>query len=483
MIYLIQTNLNVFYCVAQLISPNNINSLSRQPIQTLVFPLPAQIFISLSPWEFNVSIMLPICQPNFPKDSFTKKKLPPLSRSLFRLDNQIRNKFDRLVQIRHSQHWFIFAIDTLLKASDSRASATSVPQVADQVEETHHKVETGQPRTRRSEVKRVNFGRHTAHRVQRTQRSVSHVLSRAASLPRLNVILDFVQVQTVSTAQGLQPRALEIPETHRFTAENDFASRRAHQVFTQTGGALCRTDVSTQALVADQEGQSLRLRSFRARRAVEFAGVSSVVEPDKAASDESHQGQSAQAVRQVSFARPDYGATSPAERLGQNVPSTASDTNQAKPDVTADDVFHVVDADNPAFATKRRANQVAKNHSRVQSGVSNDPHVAAAWSPSVIDTAEEHGFSYQQQSATSQQNQVVADDVGHLVLIFPVVAEERRVFFENFRAANGVINAAQTENSRGNQVKNADYEEGEDSRNFTAGADAPTQSSDVGHQD
>jgi hypothetical protein len=86
-----------------------------------------------------------------------KKSSRRASWSFFRLDNQIRNKLYRLVQIRHSQHWLIFAIDPLLKASDSSASATRVPQVADPEEETHHKVETGQPRTRRSEVKRVNF--------------------------------------------------------------------------------------------------------------------------------------------------------------------------------------------------------------------------------------------------------------------------------------------------------------------------------------
>jgi hypothetical protein len=44
--------------------------------------------------------------------------------------------------------------------------------------------------------------------------------------------------------------------------------------------------------------------------------------------------------------------------------------DDANPDVTADDVFHVVDTNNPAFTTKRRSRQITENgRSRVEGGI------------------------------------------------------------------------------------------------------------------
>jgi hypothetical protein len=55
---------------------------------------------------------------------------------------------------------------------------------------------------------------------------------------------------------------------------------------------------------------------------------------------------------------------------------------------------------------------------------------------------------------------VEADDVGHLVLIFPVVAEEGRIFFQDFRTTNGVIDTAEAEHSGGNQVEHTHHKVG-----------------------
>jgi len=79
---------------------------------------------------------------------------------------------------------------------------------------------------------------------------MGHVLSGATSLPGLNIVLDLVK------SRPLGPRSTSTkerghPKAHRFT-EDDFASGRAHQVFTSR--ALSRTYVRTQALVTNQEG-------------------------------------------------------------------------------------------------------------------------------------------------------------------------------------------------------------------------------------
>jgi len=60
--------------------------------------------------------------------------------------------------------------------------------------------------------------------------------SAATSLPGLNIVLDLVQIKTIGT-RAAASKERGHPKAHRFT-EDDFASGRAHQVFTQTQSGL-----------------------------------------------------------------------------------------------------------------------------------------------------------------------------------------------------------------------------------------------------
>ncbi len=228
-----------------------------------------------------------------------------------------------------------------------------MPEVTNKEEETKDEVMGSQPRTGAHIVHSVDFSCHTTHRVQRTDRRVGHEFSRTAGLPRLNIILELVEIKTIGATSRLKPRCLHIPEAHGFTTEDDFTRGRAHQVFTQTGWALGLTDVGTQALVTDNKGEGLRLRSFRLGWAIKFAGVNGVVEPDVARCNEAHQRYSGKAVGKIGFTRPDQSPTCPAKGLGENVPDTATDADQTDVDVTTDHVFEVVNTDDPTFAAQR----------------------------------------------------------------------------------------------------------------------------------
>ena len=268
---------------------------------------------------------------------------------------------------------------------------------------------------------------------------MGHVFSRAAHLPGLNIILELVEAQAVGAPQGLQPGTAEVPEAHGLTTEDDLAGGRAHQVLTKTGGAHGRTDVGAEALVTHQEGEALGLGGFGVCGAVKLRGIGGVVEPDVSRGDEAHKAQGAEAVAQVGLTIPDEGATHPAEGLGDCVPDAAEDADQADPDVAADDVFHRVDPDDPALATEGCAGEIAEDHAGAEGWVGDDAHIATTRGPGVINTAEEHGLEDQQQGADAEKNQVVTNDVGHLILVAPILGEERGVVLQHFRTTQGVI--------------------------------------------
>ena len=198
-------------------------------------------------------------------------------------------------------------------------------------------------------------------------------------------------------------------------------------------------------MVTHQEGEALGLGGLGVGGAVELRGVGGVVEPDVGRGDEAHEAQGAKAVAQVGLTVPDEGATHPAKGLGDGMPDATKDADQANPDVAANDVFHRVDPDDPALTTKGGAGQVTEDHAGIQGGVGDDSHIATARGPGVVDTAKEHGLEHQKQRTHTQQDQVVANDVGHLVLVAPILGEERGVVLQDFRAAQGVVQTAQAE--------------------------------------
>ena len=97
-----------------------------------------------------------------------------------------------------------------------------MPEVTHQEEESEHELCCSQPLTKVHVVHRVWLGDDAANGVQRSVGGVRHVLSCTAHLPWLNVILQFVEAQTVGATEGLQPRTTEVPETHGFATEDDF---------------------------------------------------------------------------------------------------------------------------------------------------------------------------------------------------------------------------------------------------------------------
>merc|ERR1712010_105954 len=170
----------------------------------------------------------------------------------------------------------------------------------------------------------------------------------------------------------------------------------------------------------------------------EFRGVCGVVEPDVSRGNETHEAQSAKAVAQVGLTVPDESASHPAKRLGDGVPDATENESQTQPDVATDDVLHGVHTDDPALATEWGAEQVAKDHTRVECRVCDQAYIATTRGPGVVNATEEHDLEDQKQAADTKEDEVITDDVGHLVLVTPVLGEERGVVLQNLRATKGV---------------------------------------------
>ena len=94
------------------------------------------------------------------------------------------------------------------------------------------------------------------------------------------------------------------------------------------------------------------LGGFGIGGAVKLRGIGGVVEPDVCRSDEAHEAQGAKAVAQIGLSVPNKGTAHPAERLGYHMPYPTEDADQADPNMTANDVFHGVNTDNPTLAAK-----------------------------------------------------------------------------------------------------------------------------------
>lgn len=312
---------------------------------------------------------------------------------------------------------------------------------------------------------------------------MGHVLSSTTNLPGLDVVLELVQAQTVGTTERLKPRTAEIPETHGFTTEDDFAGGRTHQVLAKTCRSHGGTDVCAETLVSHQEGETLSLRGLSVGWTPELGGVGGVVEPDEGRGDEAHEAQSTQAVTQVGLTIPDEGTTNPTEWLGGHMPDTAEDADQSKPDVATNDVLHGVHTNDPTFPAEGGTGEIAEDHTGIERRIGDQTHITTTWSPGVINAAEEHGLEDQQQATDTKKNQVITNDVGHLILVTPVLGEERGVVLEDFRSTQGVIKASQTKNSRADQVQDADHKEGEQIGDFTTGANAVPEGRNVRHAD
>ena len=235
-------------------------------------------------------------------------------------------------------------------------------------------------------------------------------------------------------------------------------------------------------MVTDQEGETLGLGGLGVGWAVELGGIGGVVEPDVGRSHKAHQAQGSEAIAQIGLAIPDEGAPNPTEGLSDDVPDATENTNQADPDVTTNDVLHGVHTDNPAFTTKRGAQQITEDHARAKGWIADQANVSTPRSPGVINTAEEHCLEDQQQGTNTKKDEVITDDVGHLVLIAPILGEEGGIVFQDFWATQGVIKTAQAKNGRTDQMQHPDHKEGVKAGDFTAWADPVAQRGNVGKQ-
>ena len=97
--------------------------------------------------------------------------------------------------------------------------------MAHQEEEGKNELSSREPLTDVDVVHRVGLGDDAAHGIEGGIGRVGHVFGRTTHLPGLNVVLEFIQAQTIRTAQGFQPGAAEIPEAHGFTTKDDFTGR------------------------------------------------------------------------------------------------------------------------------------------------------------------------------------------------------------------------------------------------------------------
>ena len=114
--------------------------------------------------------------------------------------------------------------------------------------------------------------------------------------------------------------------------------------------------------------------------------------------------------------------------------------------MTTNDVFHRVHSDDPTFATKGGAEEITEDHTGVEGGVRDQTNVATAGGPGVVDAAEEHGLKDQQQAADAKKNQVITNDVGHLIFVAPVLGEEGGIVLQNLRTTQGVVQTTQAKN-------------------------------------
>ena len=385
-----------------------------------------------------------------------------------------------LVQIRHGQNRFSLPVDALLKAGRSGSGAPGMPEVAHQEEEGQNKLGPTQPLAEVHVVHRVGLGDDAAHGVDGGIGGMGHVLRCTTHLPGLNVVLQLLQAEAVGTTQRLQPWATEIPEAHGLTAKDDLTGGRAHQILAQAGWPHGRTDVGAQALVPHQEGEGLGLGGLSIGGTPEFGRISGVVEPDERGGDEAHQAQGAQAVAQVGFTVPDEGPAHPAKGLGEHMPDAAKDAGDPQPDVATDNVFHIVHPDNPALAPPGGTAQVAEDDRRIQGWIGDHAHVSTARSPGVVHTTKEHGLEDQQEAAHPQENQVIANDVGHLILVAPVLGKEDRIVLQNVRTAQGMVEAADAQDGRGHQMQYTHHKERVETGHLAAGPNPVAQKGHVG---
>ena len=77
---------------------------------------------------------------------------------------------------------------------------------------------------------------------------------------------------------------------------------------------------------------------------------------------------------------------------------------------------------------------------------------------------------------------MITDDVGHLVLIAPILGEEGGIVFQDFWTTQGVIKTAQAKNSRTDQMQHPDHKEGVKAGDFTAWSDPVAQRGNVGKE-
>ena len=83
------------------------------------------------------------------------------------------------------------------------------------------------------------------------------------------------------------------------------------------------------------------------------------------------------------------------------MPDATENTNQADPDVTTNDVLHGVHTDNPAFTTKRGAQQITEDHARAKGRIADQAYVSTPRSPGVVNTSKEHCLEDQQQGTNT----------------------------------------------------------------------------------
>ena len=78
---------------------------------------------------------------------------------------------------------------------------------------------------------------------------------------------------------------------------------------------------------------------------------------------------------------------------------------------------------------------------------------------------------------------MITNDVGHLILVTPVLREEGGIVLQDLRTTQGMIKAAEAEHRGTDQVQNTDHEEGIEIGDLTTGAHSVAKGGDVGHAD
>mmetsp|Transcript_42543 Transcript_42543/g.99808 ORF Transcript_42543/g.99808 Transcript_42543/m.99808 type:complete len:283 (+) Transcript_42543:100-948(+) len=275
-----------------------------------------------------------------------------------------------------------------------------MPPMTNEEREAKEPMRTSKPRTWRNKVNCIDLCWNTTYGIERANRSVSHEISSATFLPSLNIVTELVDVKALSITEALEPANGSRPEAHSLTTKDDFTSWRTHKVFCKTSRTHRRRNLSTKLLITNEEGECLSLRCFHTGRTIDFGWISSHVVPRVDSSNETHSTKSSERVAKICFAGISETTYKDWLRCGEDMPNTTEDTSETNYELTTEEVFKIVDRNDPTLTTERCFDKIRTNDIERSSYLFYHSNVTTTRCESVIERVMSTKIDYKEGSNT-----------------------------------------------------------------------------------